>query len=292
MKRKGFLIVNGFLQGGKYDEVYSFLTAAFKKHDCDLTIKRNVEFLQITGNKPVIDKNEADFVVFWDKDFYLAKRIEDCGIRVFNSSAAIRDCDNKILSAVKFEKAGINTPETIIAPKTFENIGYTDLDFLKAAGDVLGFPMVIKEAYGSFGQQVYLAKDLEAAEDIVRKIGGKEFLMQKFVKESCGRDLRINVVKNKVVASMLRENKNDFRSNVTGGGVARRTVITKEQESAAISALNALSCDFGGVDVLLNDGEPMVLEVNSNMHFVSTFNCTGINVAESIAEHIVREIYG
>ena len=116
--------------------------------------------------------------------------------------------------------------------------------------------------------------------------------MQKFIEESCGRDLRINVVKNKVVASMLRENKNDFRSNVTGGGVARRTAITKEQESAAISALNALSCDFGGVDVLLNDGEPMVLEVNSNMHFVSTFNCTGINVAESIAEYIVSEIYG
>ena len=91
---------------------------------------------------------------------------------------------------------------------------------------------------------------------------------------------------------MLRENKNDFRSNVTNGGKTHRINITKEQESAAIAALKALSCDFGGVDVLLNDGEPMVIEVNSNMHFISTFECTGVNVAESIDEYIVNEIYG
>ena len=291
MKKNGLLIVNGFLQGNKYSEVYSFLTAAFEKYGCTLSVKKNSEFLQIVGNKPVIDSSEADFVIFWDKDHNLCGMIEECGVRCFNPSVAIRDCDNKILSALKFSRENVRTPETIVAPKTFSNIGYTDLGFLKAAGERLGYPFVIKEAYGSFGKQVYLAEDERGAEEIVNRIGGVEFLMQKFVKESRGRDIRVNVVGGKVVASMKRVNENDFRSNITNGGTAYRTELTKEQESAAIAALNALSCDFGGVDILLNDGDPMVLEVNSNMHFISTYKCTGINVADSIAEYVVNEVY-
>ena len=290
MKRKGLLVVNGFLTGEKYREVYSFLTAAFEKQGYELSLKYNTDFSNMPAYKPVIDKNEVDFVVFWDKDYYLAKAMENSGVRLFNCAKAIKNCDNKILTSLILSNSGIKTPKTIIAPKTFENIGYTDLDFLRRAGEELGYPFVIKEAFGSFGKQVYLAEDLSGAEKIVKGLLGKEFLMQKFIKESRGRDLRVNVVGGKVVASMKRENKNDFRSNITNGGKAYLTEITKEQESAALSALNALSCDFGGVDILLNEGEPMVCEVNSNMHFISTYNCTGVNVADHIAEYIIKSL--
>ena len=292
MERKGLLLVNGFLKGNKYDEVYSFLVDSFLKFGCKLVMKPSYEISNKVGYKPVIDKNEADFVIFWDKDHYLAKAISDGGIRVFNNYRAVRDCDNKILTAKRLADGGVNTPKTIIAPKTFENIGYTSFDFLKKAGDELGYPFVIKEAYGSFGEQVYLAKDHDEAVAIVKGFGGKEFLMQEFIKESCGRDIRVNVVGKSVVASMLRVNEKDFRSNITGGGKAYATDITEKQKSAAIAALNAVNADFGGVDILLNEGEPMVCEVNASMHFVSTFNATGVNVADYIAEYVIKEIYG
>ena len=77
--------------------------------------------------------------------------------------------------------------------------------------------MVIKEAYGSFGEQVYLANSLEEANKIIDQIGYKDFLMQEYIATSKGRDIRINVVGDKAIVSMLRENKNDFRSNISNG---------------------------------------------------------------------------
>lgn len=290
MKKKGLMIINPFLGGKKYDEIYSFLTRAFKRRGALIEVKTTAEFSNKVGNRSIIDKNEVDFVIFWDKDIYLAEAIERAGVRVFNSADAIRLCDNKILTCKALSDAGVRIPETIAAPKTFENIGYTDLEFLKNAGDALGYPFVIKEAYGSYGQQVYLANDFDEACAIVKSVGGREILMQKFIKESRGRDIRVNVVGGRVIASIYRENKNDFRSNISNGGTACPYEPTEEQKNAAIAALNAVSADFGGVDILLNDGEPIVIEVNSNMHFVSTYNTTGIDLSEYIAEHVLKAI--
>ena len=77
---------------------------------------------------------------------------------------------------------------------------------------------MVKEAYGSFGEQVYLAKDIVELNRIVDEIGYKDFLLQEFISSSRGRDIRINVVGNKAIVSMLRENNNDFRSNISSGG--------------------------------------------------------------------------
>ncbi len=290
MKKNGLLIVNPFLGGKKYDEIYSFLTSAFEKRGAFLTLKTTADFLNKVGNRSIIDQNEVDFVIFWDKDIHLAEAFEQAGVRVFNSAEAVRLCDNKILTCKALEDAGLRIPETIVAPKTFENIGYTDFGFLKAAGEELGYPFIIKEAFGSFGQQVYLANDLDEACKIVKGVGGREILMQKFIKESSGRDIRVNVVGGRVIASIYRENENDFRSNLSNGGVASPYAPTKEQKSAAIAALNAVKADFGGVDILLNDGEPIVIEVNSNFHFVSTYNTTGVDLSEYIAEYVLEEI--
>lgn len=282
--------MNPFLTGAKYDEIYSFLSRAFCRRGADLAVKKTDEFLNIVGNKPVIDKNEFEFVVFWDKDTYLASAFERAGVKVFNSSEAIRICDNKAETYIALSRAGVNIPETVIAPKTFLNVGYNSFGFLAKAGERLGYPMIIKEFYGSFGKQVYLAKDFSEASKIASSLGGREIVLQKYVSESAGRDVRVNVVGGKVVASIKRVNDRDFRSNLSNGGKAYATNITKEQESAAISALKAVKADWGGVDMLLTDGEPIVIEVNSNMHFLSTFVTTGVDVSESIAEHVLRSV--
>jgi RimK family alpha-L-glutamate ligase len=229
--------------------------------------------------------------LFWDKDVALAQRLEAAGLPVFNSAAAIATCDDKIKTALALARQGVAMPRTIFAPKTFEGVGYASLDFLHTAVDTLGLPLVIKEACGSFGQQVYLAQTRTEAEDIVRRIGHKDFLMQEFVASSRGTDLRVNVVGGEVVAAMRRFSATDFRSNVTLGGGMERATPTPAQCEIAVAACRAVGADFAGVDILYGPNDaPLVCEVNSNPHFRSTLDCTGVNLADVLAAHVLRAI--
>lgn len=275
--KTGWLVVNGFLRTEKFNTLYALLLAEAEKLGMDLRLKYGDELTLPLGERP---RETPDFVLFWDKDIPLARRLRKLA-PVFNAPRAIELCDSKIRTAEALTEAGIKTPRTAIAPKTFEGVGYTRTDFL----DALGYPVVIKEAYGSFGAQVYLARDRAEAEAIVKKIGHKEFILQEFIAASAGRDIRANVVGGKVVAAMLRYNENDFRSNITNGGKARSVTLTAAQEELAIAAAEALGLDFAGVDILLGE-EPLVCEVNSNPSFQSTLVATGVNVGKYIMEHI------
>ena len=260
-----------------------------QKSDVELSIKTTGDFVSILGKE--IYNELPDFVLFWDKDIYLAQRLENMGVRVFNSAHAIEVCDNKALTAIQLSKNNITIPKTIIAPKTFEGIGYKNTRFLEYAEEELKYPFIIKEVYGSFGHQVYLADNREKAEIIINRIGHKDFIMQELIKNSWGKDIRINIVGNCEVASMYRYNtEGDFRSNITLGGKMKQYTPSKEQVEIAIQACVAVGVDFGGVDILFSDNDtPIVCEVNSNPHFKSTYDCTGINMAEIIIEHIIRK---
>jgi RimK family alpha-L-glutamate ligase len=267
----------------KFQELYAYLLDASKKEGIDLAVKTSSELSSCLG-EPFGEL--PDFVIFWDKDYYLAKNLEGAGLRLFNSAEGIRVCDDKILTALSLQ-GKVPMPKTVFAPKTFDGVGYTDLSFLRTAVEKVGFPMVVKEAFGSFGKQVYLAGSREELYSIVAGMGAKPFLMQEFISSSKGRDLRINVVGGKVLCAMLRENENDFRSNISGGGTGRAYTPTKEQEMVALRACEALGLDFAGVDVLFGkDGQPLLCEVNSNPHFKSTLDYTGVDVALEIIRYI------
>lgn len=284
----GWLIVNNFVKSEKSKTLWNMLLDSAKRQGVELELKRTGEL-----NIPVGESFGAlpDFAIFWDKDIHLASRLEECGLRLFNSSRSIELCDNKVLTYMELAGHNIKFPTTFASPKTYETIGYNNMDFVKNACDRLGFPVIIKEAYGSFGQQVYLAQSYEEACRIVSRIGGREFVLQKFVSESCGRDVRINVVGNKVVASMYRYNDSDFRSNISNGGSMRAYKATAEQEQLAVNACKALGLDFGGVDVLFDEkGGATVCEVNSNPHFKSTFDCTGVDLSEYILQYIKESL--
>ena len=284
---KGWLVVNTFMDNAKFKNLYELLFDAFKKRDVSLEIK-TAEDISLEVNKPI--ENKPDFAIFWDKDIYLAKRLEQNGIRLFNNSAAVELCDNKILMYQELVKNNIRIPRTFIAPKTFEGLGYNKLSFLGKVIEEIGFPIVIKEAYGSFGEQVYLASDKESAKSIIKRIGYKDFLMQEFIASSKGRDIRINVVGDKVVASMLRENKNDFRSNISSGGNGINYEPKQEYIDLAIKAIKALGLSFAGVDVMFGEDGPIICEVNSNPQFASTLKATGINLGEFISDYILKQL--
>ena len=284
---KAWLIVNGFISSAKFHDLYGYLDRAAKKHGITLDIK-TTDSLVCKSNGEILGEG-VDFVLFWDKDVHLAKRLEKLGLKLFNSAESIEICDSKALTAEALE-GKVATPMTIIAPKTFEGVGYNNLDFLENATRVLGLPMIIKEAYGSFGAQVYLAKTLDEAKKIVDAIGHKEFIMQEFIEESVGRDMRVNVVGGRVVSAMERYNENDFRSNITNGGSMRKIEITKEIENASLIACEEIGLDFAGVDVLFGKEGPIVCEVNSNPHFKSSLECTGVDMSEEILDYIVEKL--
>ena len=282
---KGRLIVNGFLGSDKFNELYGYLARAARKKGIELEIKTADSLISVVGEEPSYTR--PDFVLFWDKDIHLARRLEKEGLRLFNSADAVEICDNKILTAIALSTK-VATPRTVISPKTFEGVGYSSLDFVENATRVLGLPMIIKEAYGSFGAQVYLASTLDEAKRIVISLGHKDFIMQEFIKESCGRDVRVNVVGGKVVSAMERYNENDFRSNITNGGSMRRVSLSEEMANAAIKATEAIGLDFAGVDVLFGKDGPIVCEVNSNPHFKSSLECTGVDMSELIMDYVVE----
>ena len=284
---KGWLIINTFMASEKFENLYKLLSDAFKKHGVSLEIKK-AEDVSLEVNKSI--KEKPDFAIFWDKDIYLAERLEQNGIRLFNNARAVELCDNKILMYQALAKANIRIPRTFIAPKTFEGLGYTDLAFLDKVSKEIGWPIVIKEAYGSFGEQVYLANNKEEALEIIKRIGYKDLLMQEFIASSKGRDIRINIVGDQVVASMLRENKNDFRSNISSGGNGTKYEPDQEYAELAIKAAKALGLSFAGADVMFGEDGPIICEVNSNPQFASTLKATGVNLADYLSNYILRQL--
>ena len=283
---RSWLIVNSFVNSGKFLEIYDLIKEQAVCRNIEMEIKRTDE-LMCSVQSGFKDIELPGFAIFWDKDILLAKRLEEAGVRLFNPSAAIEACDNKALTCLWLKKENIPFPKTFFSPKAFPGTGINSLDFLDAVEKELDYPMVIKEAYGSFGAQVYLSHDRAEAEGIIKDIGHRPFLLQEFIEESSGHDVRVNVVGGKVVSAMERYNPSDFRSNITNGGSKRRYEIDREQEALAVAASNCLGLDFCGVDVLFGENGPLICEVNSNPHFKSTLDCTGKNMAESVLEHII-----
>ena len=284
---RGLLIVNSFLNTEKFRDIYSRLDCAFEKLNVTLSMRGNADFAHAVGSPLPLFEN-PDFVLFWDKDILLAREFEETGIPVFNSSRAIELCDDK--RKMHLALTELPMPETFIAPMTFPNIGFPDLSFFASIEENLGYPMVIKEAFGSFGAQVYLAKNREEALCIIKRCESVPIIFQRFIKESMGRDIRINVVGHKVVSAMERRSNSDFRSNVTLGGETLHYAPTVEEIALAEDASRRLGLDFGGIDILFGERGPLICEVNSNTHFKSTCDCTGINLADLIAEHITKKV--
>jgi len=269
----GILVVNAHLNGEKFDTLHKHLVECANRIGIMLKIKNNFEM-------PFCDE-KADFVLFWDKDVSLAKSLENKGFKVFNSARSIELCDDKAKTYLALE-GRFKQPKTYIAPLSFFECDYTD--FVKSAAEKLGYPLVFKERFGSFGEQIYLCEN-EA--EVLSKISGKPFILQQFISASRGEDKRLEIVGDKCVAAMKRSNNSDFRSNITNGGTAEPYTPSDEEIALAVGACKALGLTFGGVDIL-NGG--YVCEVNSNAHIINIMNATGIDVAPFIFDEIKQNL--
>ena len=292
----GWIIYNGNLPNKSFYDFANWLHVAAKRRSIDSKIYQNNHLLTLVAADSLKLLNEhtdslPDFVIFTDKDIYLAKQLELLGVRVFNSARSIEISDDKIATYHELAIQKLPIPKTIFAPKVFMDHEQIDITFTQQVLRELNLPLIIKEAYGSFGEQVYLINTEEEMNQKVKELAGKPFVFQEFISSSYGKDLRLQVVGDQVVASMLRKSANDFRANVTAGGSMEVYEPNKVEQELAIAATKAIGADFAGVDLLLDpNGQPMICEVNSNAHIRNLFNCTGINAADFIIDYIINEL--
>ena len=292
--KKGLLIVNAFLNTPQVNDTYTMLLAGAKRAGIDMTLATNSDFFVglddgLVRALPKYNLQDNDFILFWNKDVFLGRALERMGHRLYNCADAIEACDNKALTFEMLQ--GIcRMPRTVKIPMTFNTIGYDDFSFEDNIGKELGYPYVIKECLGSYGGQVYLAEDTNSARKILKNIEGKDCIAQEFIETSRGRDLRAYVVGNRVIASMIRKNADDFRSNISNGGSAVTHKITKEQEDMAVAAAKGLGLDFAGVDILFGkNDEPILCEVNSNAQFRGLLAATGIDITDALFAYITAD---
>jgi len=293
MNKKGWLIYNGGLVSKKFLEINQMYISAAKKVGIQLLPVKNNEIYSFVMADSLQVKMDGlfqpDFILFLDKDIRLAKQLEGLDYQLFNQANTIEICDDKIATFQTLAKKRIRMPKTLFSPMMFPGTIDTNDYFIDQVEREFDYPIVIKEAYGSFGEQVYLVKNREELIAKRQELLYRPHLYQQFISSSSGKDARLYVVGDQVVASMLRFNEKDFRANVTNGGMMQRFDPPKAFKELAIKASQAVGADFSGVDLLFGaNDEPIICEVNSNAHIKNVFDCTGIDVSEYIFAYILE----
>lgn len=213
----------------------------------------------------------------------IVRQFEMQGVFTTGSSIAIVRSRDKLRSLQLLARAGVGIPKTV-----FTRNGKEIDDLIDELGEL---PVVIKLARGTHGNGVVLAETKKAAKSVMQAFyvmddDGTNILLQEFIKESAGEDIRVFIVNGKVVASMKRKGlDDDFRSNIHQGGEGKTVKLTEEERKTAQKAAKAMGLPICGVDIMRSDHGPLVLEVNSSPGFAIE-KVTGRNVAAKIVEYV------
>jgi len=206
-------------------------------------------------------------------------------MKVFSSveSQALVRSRDKLRSLQLLAKAGLGMPKTAFAsaPSNIENV-------LEQVG---GAPVVIKLLEGTQGIGVILAETHKSAKSVIESFLALKanILVQEFIKEACGADIRAFIVDGKIVGAMKRQGlPGEFRSNLHRGGSANIIELTKAERETAIKAAKKLGLAIAGVDMLQSERGPLVMEVNSSPGLEGIEGATGVDIAGKIIEYIER----
>ena len=198
------------------------------------------------------------------------------------SQALVRSRD-KLRSLQILSRAGLGLPKTV-----FSNYSKDVSEVVEAVG---GAPLVIKLLEGTQGLGVVLADNKNSAESILEAFNGLQarVIVQEFIKEAKGADIRVFIVDGIVVGAMKRQGKEgEFRSNLHRGGSANIIELTDEEENAALKAAKAMGLGIAGVDLLQSSRGPLILEVNSSPGLEGIESATGKDIATSIIKYVER----
>src|SRR5438270_3759261 len=207
------------------------------------------------------------------------------GVYCLNESQAIARSRDKLRALQLLSRHDIGLPPTIYTRQAEHVPGCIE--------KVEGPPVVVKLLQGTQGIGVVLAESTAAASSVIEAFHGLEqnILIQKFIREANGSDIRALVVGRKVVAAMKRQAvAGEFRSNIHRGGTAKKVQLAPEYRRTALAAARVLGLTVAGVDMIESNDGPMVMEVNSSPGLEGIQKTTGVDVAGAVIEHIEREV--
>lgn len=215
----------------------------------------------------------------------VVRQFEMMGVFSAVKSRGLTDSRDKLRSLQLLSKSGIGMPKTVFTnySKNVENV-------IESVG---GAPVVIKLLEGTQGLGVVLAENKKAATSVLEAFNGLKarVIVQEFIKESGGADIRAFVVDGKVVGAMKRQGKpGEFRSNLHRGGSAEVIKLTSDEEETAVKAAKALNLGVAGVDMLQSNRGPLVLEVNSSPGIEGIEKATHHDIAGEIIAYLERSI--
>lgn len=290
---RGLILINAYSslptalnQAGRLREEFAALGIS-------VDIVRNGEILLTTdGNGGIVSGAQGyDFCVYLDKDKYCSQLLEKSGLRLFNSHSAIRACDDKAVTHILLSQNGVKMPATMFGLLCYDESASVSGKYLDKVEKALGYPVIVKESFGSLGKSVYKADDRVSLEIIAEKLKLRPHIFQQFIAESAGTDARVIVIGGKVIAAMKRVSDKDFRSNIELGGKGEKFGCPADMADLCIKVAQILGLDYCGIDVLFGKDGYYICEVNSNAFFGGIERVTGVNVARAYAKYICGELY-
>ncbi|HCW32320.1 MAG: RimK family alpha-L-glutamate ligase, ribosomal protein S6 modification protein [Candidatus Peregrinibacteria bacterium GW2011_GWF2_39_17] len=262
----------------------------FRSSKCQLFYANSRMRVLYAGKKfPVIDMMIPRPTVLDNADLELTlnKHLLLMGIPMLNGYMPVLRAKNKIRMLQILTHKGIKVPKTVV----LKRLEYMD----DAIARVGGFPVIIKTPHGSFGKGVAIVESrrslLSSLDILWAQSANRNLLIQEYVAESEGRDIRAFVVGNNVIASMERQStEGDFRSNINNGGTGVSMELTAEEITLSLKATEALNLDISGVDILRTKNGPVVMEINANPGLEGITEVTGIDVAGAIIDFAVSKV--
>ncbi len=251
-------------------------------------------FMDITSHRPTVyyrNRKLDDFEAIIPRigasvTFYataVLRQFEMMGVYCLNESVAISRSRDKLRALQLLARKGIGMPVSGFAHST-----KMSSELIKLVG---GAPLVIKLLEGTQGKGVVLAETTQAAESVIDAFRDLDeyFLVQEFIKEADGADIRCFIVGGKIVATMMRKAKSgEFRSNLHRGGTAVTVKLTPEERKSATRASEAMGLNVSGVDIIRSKHGPLVIEVNSSPGLEGIEKTTGKDVASEIIDYIEK----
>ncbi|MBN1112473.1 MAG: 30S ribosomal protein S6--L-glutamate ligase [Bacteroidales bacterium] len=254
-------------------------------------------YMKLDSEKPEVHYRGGDVLDDFDAviprirpnvTFYgcaLIRQFDSVNVYSLNSASAISKSRDKLFSTQLFSKHGINIPIT-----GFANSPIDTNDLIKM---VNGAPLIIKLLESTQGKGVVLAETNKAAESVINAFKSlhTNILVQEFIKEAGGKDIRCFVIDGKVIASIQRSAQpGEFRSNIHQGGTASIVKITAEERKLAIKAAKILKLDVAGVDIIRSNKGPLLLEVNSSPGLEGIEKATGKDIASLMIQVIEKKL--
>jgi ribosomal protein S6--L-glutamate ligase len=261
----------------------------FHSDRCQLVYKDSKMRVLYAGRKfPTVDVmiTRPNIVTNVDLELTLNKQLLFMGVKLVNGYMPILRSKNKVRMLQVLGHKGINVPATVV----LKRLEYMD-DAVKRVG---GYPVIVKTPNGSLGKGVVIIESrrslLSSLDIFWANARNRNLLIQEYVSESSGRDIRAFVVNGKVVASMQRESvSGDFRSNIGMGGAGSPIELTEEEVKMSIDATEAFHLEVSGVDILRTNHGPVIMEVNSNPGLDGITEATGHDVAGEIIDFAVEK---